>query len=180
MSFLDPTIEARQPKSQATPLSEELIQLLTGMVTSETGGGFAEGQKGISDFASARSSPEQFLELMGPLREMFDRETERQVSQTREGFSATGNRQSLGLAREEGRQRTERGTNLDALISDLFLKEQSNLLRAFESLRSPFIDFGKLGILPEDTFLKDSRFTTITRGIGDLGQGAAAVVAATG
>ena len=180
MSFLDPKIETRQPKSQATPLSEELIQLLTGMVTSETGGGFAEGQKGISDFASARSSPEQFLELMGPLREMFDRETERQVSQTREGFSATGNRQSLGLAREEGRQRTERGTNLDALISDLFLKEQSNLLRAFESLRSPFIDFGKLGILPEDTFIKDPRFTTLTRGIGDLAKGGAAIAGATG
>ena len=64
MSFLDPKIEARQPKAQASPLSEELIQLLTSMVTSETGGGFAEGQKGISDFASARSSPEQFLELL--------------------------------------------------------------------------------------------------------------------
>lgn len=178
MGFLQPDIETRQPKSQATGLSEELIQLLTGMVTSETGGGFAEAQKGFSDFASARSSPEQFLELMGPLREMFDRETERQVSQTREGFSATGNRQSLGLAREEGRQRTERGTNLDALISDLFLKEQGNLLKAFELMRAPFTGIGSQGIFEEDSFVIDSPFTTFTRGIGDLAQGAGAVVRA--
>ena len=182
MGFLKPDITSRQPRSQASPLSDELIKFLTEMITGNaepgSGGPFGAAQQGLADFATARSSPEQFLELMGPLREMFNRETDRQVAQTTESFGASGNRLSTGLAREGGRQRTERGTNLDALISQLFLSEQENLLKAFELMRSPFLDIGKLGILPEDTIVNDSPFVTGANIFGNLASGAGDVITA--
>ena len=182
MGFLKPDITSRQPRSQASPLSDELIKFLTEMITGTaepgSGGPFGDAQRGIQDFATARSSPEQFLELMGPLREMFNRETDKQVAQTRESFGVTGNRLSTGLAREEGRQRTERGTDLDALISGLFLKEQENLLKSFELLRSPFLDIARQGILPEDTIINDSSFVAASKVFGDLAKGGAAIAGA--
>ncbi len=174
-----PDIEARQPKSQATPLSQGILDFLTRSISGEGeegGGDFGFAQQGFRDFATARSTPEQFLELMGPLRAIFERETEKSVAQTREGFSATGNRQGTGLAREEGRVRTEQATNLDALMSQLFLREQDNLLKALSGLREPFTQFGAQGILPEQTIVSDSPFVTLTKTLADLAKGAGAVI----
>ncbi len=180
MSFLKPDIEARQPKSQATPLSQGILDFLLKNLSGEgeegAGGDLGVAQQGFRDFATARSTPEQFLELMGPLRAIFERETEKDVAQTREGFSATGNRQGTGLAREEGRVRTEQATNLDALMSQLFLREQDNLLKALSGLREPFTQFGSQGILPEQTIVSDSPFVTLTKTLADLAKGAGAVI----
>ncbi len=180
MGFLKPDIEAREVRSQASPLSDELLKFLTGNLTGEgvAGGGGDVGfaQQGLRDFATARSTPEQFLELMGPLRAIFERQTEVDVAKTREGAVATGNRQSIGLAREEGRVRTESNTNLQALLSDLFLKEQSNLVNALGAIRQPFLDFAQLGINPDQTIISDSPFVQGAKTLADLAKGAGAVI----
>lgn len=154
------------------------------------GGGFGKGQiagaEGIQDFISARQSPEQFAELMGPLRKMFDIETERAAAAQRESLGMTGNRFSTSLAREQGRLRGERSTELDALMSQLFLGEQGKLLQALgmqhdmgTAAIEPFFRFAEMGILPEQLYKQDSAwkrysgvakdFLEIVKGIRDMG-----------
>ena len=180
MGFLKPRVEGRPVKSQATPLAEGILEFLVNSLSgeggAEGGGDFGAAQRGLGEFAEARSSPEQFLELMGPLRAMFDRETERNVAQTKEDFSVTGNRLGTGLAREAGRVRTERSTDLDALMSQLFLQEQDKLLTALTSLRDPFVQFGSQGIQPDKTIVSDAPFVAITKTLADLAKGAGALI----
>ena len=189
MGFLKPDIEAHQPKSQATPLSSDILQMLREAIK---GGTFGEGlgsqQKaageGVERFIGARETPEQFLELMGPLREQFARETERGVAGQRESLGLTGNRFSESLLREEGRFRRERGTDIDALMSNLFLQDQGNLLSALglqgqlgQQATQPFFDFASLGIRPEETVVSDSPWVTffklMTEGAKGVGTAAA-------
>ena len=182
MGFLKPRIEGRQVKTQATPLAEGILDFLMKSLSGEGGveggGGFGAAQRGFAEFAEARSTPEQFLELMGPLRAVFERQTERDVAQTREGFSAAGGRLGTGLAREEGRVRTERSTELDALMSQLFLQEQDKLLTALSGLRAPFMQFGAQGIQPEQTVVTDAPFVAFTKVLADLAKGGGAVIGA--
>ena len=173
MGFLKPEVEGFQPKSQATPLSGDILSMLRGLMS---GGQFGEpigpGQQaaagGIQDFISARETPDQFLELMGPLRESFNRETGRIQAQQKETFGGLGNRFSTSLARETGRVGRERGTDLDAMISQMFLQDQGSLLQALgmqqqfgQQATQPFFDCAKLGIVPEEPVVTDSPWTTL-------------------
>lgn len=149
------------------------------------GGGFGKGQiagaEGIQDYISARQTPDQFAELMDPLRKMFDIETERAAAAQKESLGMTGNRFSTSLAREQGRLRGERATQLDALMSQLFLGEQGNLLQALgmqhqmgSEAIEPFFQFAEMGILPEQLYKQDSawkRYSGFMKDIQDLAAG---------
>jgi hypothetical protein len=118
---------------------------------------------------------------MGPLRKLFQQDTDRAAADTREAFGATGNRMSSALAREEGRMRGERGTQLDALMSQLFLGEQGNLLNAIglqgqlgTQALTPFMTLGSMGILPEELYNMGSkwdRYTGVARDTIDIVKG---------
>lgn len=126
-----------------------------------------EAASGVQDFIGARETPEQFLELMGPLRDVFNRQTDLDAAQTKESLGQSGNRFSTAVPSLIGRQRGERATQLDALMSQAFLQEQGGLLQALGMLQGfgqeatrPFFDFAKMGILPEQTVVQDSPFVT--------------------
>ena len=122
-------------------------------------------------------TPEQFAELIAPLQELFNKQTDRGVAATKEGISAVGGRFSASSQRQEGRQRNERAGELDALISNLFFQQQDQLLNALGAQQTfgmqnlqPFLDFAGLGILPENTTVSDSNTTAgIKLGTGILG-----------
>lgn len=139
----------------------------------------------VDSFIQARETPEQFMSLMGPLREVFQLNTDRAAGEVREGLSQTGNRLSTAAAREEGKVRNEGNLNLEALLSQLFLGDQANLLNAIGQKQNmaiqntaPAFDFAGAGILPDQTIIQDSPATMIFKGLGELikagAQGAAA------
>lgn len=73
-----------------------------------------------------------------------------------------GNRFGTPLAREEGRVRGEAGLNLDALISNLFLNEQGNLLNAINSMQTmgvqntaPAFNMAQQGVHQDQTIVTD-------------------------
>ena len=191
MGFLKPDIESREVKSQATPLAEGVLSRLMTMLTEggQLGDPIGPGQTaaaaGVQDFITARETPDQFLELMGPLRDVFNRQTDRAAAQTRESLGATGNRFSTSLIKEEGRLRGERGTELDAMISQLFLQDQGSLLQALglqnqfaTSALSPFLNLSGLGINPDQTIVSDSPFVTYMKLLTDSAEAAGSVIAA--
>ena len=181
-----PKVRTKQPKSQATPLSEDILGMLRGMMSQ---GGFGDPisstQKaaagGTQDFIDARKDTDAFNELMGPLRKAFEVDTDRAAAGQRESLGMLGGRFSTGLAREEGRLRGERATELDAMISQMFLQEQSNLLGALglqsqqgQSFMQPFMDFGKMGIFEENMFIEDSpwdRYAGASKDVLDFAKG---------
>jgi hypothetical protein len=173
MGFLKPDINTQQPKSQATPLSQDVLNLLRqaiagGNMGSPMSASGKEAESSLSGFIKDRQSPEMFNELMGPLREAFGLQTEKDVAKTREGMSAMGNRFGTPMLREEGRVRNEANIGLNDQISRLFLGEQANLLKgigmqgdmAAQNLQ-PFYDFAGLGILPENQFVTDNPWMTL-------------------
>ena len=178
MGFLKPNIETRQPTSQATPLSQDVLSILRQAIS---GGNMSDtaltpeqkaASEGVSSFIASRQSPEMFNQLMGPLREAFGLQTEKDVAATRSGFSATGNRFSRSMMREEGRVRNEANTNLNAQLSKMFLDEQTNLLGALQLQQGmgmqnlqPFLDFAGLGVLPQQTFVTDNPWMTLLSGV---------------
>lgn len=199
-SLLKPNVESREVRSQATPLAEDVLAQLRAEIAGGTfGAGVGPAQQGAissaQGFIKARESPEQFLQLMGPLREMFNIQTEKDVAQTREGFGAAGGRLSKGLAREEGRVRNERGIAGDAAISQLFLQDQDRLLQGINLLGSlgaqsllPFLQLGGMGINPEAQIVNDSPLMSIlklavpiaTAAVGNPLAGATAATGAAG
>jgi len=102
---------------------------------------------------------------MEPIRGASEFQTERDVADTREGFSVLGGRFSSPLASAEGQVKAERGANLDSLISQMFLADQGNLLNAINSMHqqgsqnvAPAFQMAGLGINPENTIVSDSPF----------------------
>ena len=75
MGFLQPRIETRQPRSQATPLAEDVLGLLRKQIL---GGTFGEGAgslqreagTAIRQFVNARQTPDLFKELAAPIMEL--------------------------------------------------------------------------------------------------------------
>lgn len=168
MGFLKPDIESRETGSQATPLAEDILKLLRGQIAGgDFGSGVTKTQRSATDsaekFIDDRQSPEAFAELMGPLRKMFDIQTNRSAAATREAFSQTGNRFSTSLGKVESQGRNERDLQLDSLLSELFLQEQGRLLQGIELLGkmgssniAPFMALGQQGINPDQTIVSDS------------------------
>ena len=160
--------KTKKQKSPATPLSNDILGVLRNMMSQgEFGAPISPTQKaaasGTQDFISDRSNPEMFNELMGPLRKAFERDTDRAAAGQRESIGMLGGRFSTGLAREEGRLRGDRATDLDAMISQMFLQEQGNLLSALglqgqlgQQFMDPFMDFGKMGIFPDHQVVSDN------------------------
>jgi len=188
--WLKPNIDTKQPKSQATPLSQDVLNLLRqaiaggnmGAPMSATG---KAAETNLSSFISDRQTPEMFNELMGPLREAFGLQTEKDVAKTREGMSMMGNRFGTPMAREEGRVRSEANINLNDQITKLFMGEQANLLKGIgmqgdmaTSNLQPFYDFAGLGILPENQFVTDNPWMTIIRELIKAGGTVAGAAAA--
>ena len=174
MGIFKPQIEKESVESQATPLAGDVLQMLIQQLTGGTAGeGFGPQQRAggsIQQFIDARADPAKFLELMAPLREAFNLQTDRSAAQTREGFGAQGARLSTSLARTEGRQRGERDIQLDSLISQMFLADQGNLLRAIGAQQefgtqnlAPFFNLAGQGIFPENTIIQDSQFSQILK-----------------
>ncbi len=148
----------------------------------EFGEGLTKGQResdaSLESFISARETPEMFAELIKPLEAIFNRGTDRAAAQTREGFSATGNRFSTGLAQTESRQRGDRQLDFQGMLSELFFGQQDQLLNAIGQQSAqgaanaqPFFDFAGLGILPENTIVSDSPSTQALKFFTELAQG---------
>lgn len=147
--------------------------MLGSLTSGELGTGVGAGQKAagrnVQDYISARGDMGAFEELMGPLRKVFQAETDRGAAQIRESFGATGNRMSTGLAREEGLFRGESADRLNALMSQLFLGEQSNLLNAIglqgqlgKEAIAPVFSLASMGILPEELYNMGSKWDRYT------------------
>lgn len=182
-----PRIEAHQPKTQATPLSGDILTLLRSAIEGGTiGEGLTAHQQeagaGVRDFIDARQTPDAFMALMGPLREAFNLQTEKAVGGMREGMAPLGARMGTSAGRVEGQMRGERDLQLDSLLSQLFLQEQGALLQALgmqhgmgQSNMQPAFDFGAMGIMPEQLMVRDSSFLTAMKGLSELMQGAGSV-----
>ena len=192
MGFLKPDIESKEVKSQATPLAENVLTRLMALLSegglgTPIGPGQTAAAGGIQDFIGARETPEQFLELMGPLREVFNRETGRIQAQQKETFGQIGSRFSSSLAGETGRVGRERATDLDAMISQLFLQDQGSLLQALgmqqqfgQQALDPFLQMAGLGISPDQTIVSDSPFVTYMKLVTQGAEAAAGAAAAAG
>jgi hypothetical protein len=144
------------------------------------GAGQKAAGESISKYIAARESPEAFEELMGPIREAFNLDTEKIAAQQKEELGVIGGRFGTGLAREQGRLRGERGLELDSLMSQLFLGEQQNLLGAIgtqgqlgTAAIAPFLQALTLGVQPEETVVGNSPFQNLL----DLGSVVAAIMA---
>lgn len=194
--MLKPVVSSRQQKSQATPLGEDILSLLKKQLTSSDtfGGGVTGAQQGamksMDKFIGARETPEQFMKLMGPLKEMFQLNTDKSAAQTRESFGATGNRMSRSAMKAEGATRNEGNLSLQAMLSQLFMGDQANLLGAIGQKQqmanqniAPALDFGAMGIMPDQTMINDSTATTLFKGFNELlksGTGVAKTIATGG
>jgi hypothetical protein len=190
MGFLRPEITSRQQRSPATPLGENVLAQLSQYFNSaDFGKGVSapnrEAMGSVDSFIKARETPDQFMSLMGPLREVFQINTDRAAGEVREGFSQTGGRLSTALGREEGKARNEGNLNLEALMSQLFLGDQANLLNAIGQKQNmavqntaPVFDFGAAGVLPDQTIIQDSPAKMIFQGIGELLKAASASASA--
>lgn len=147
------------------------------------GGSFGSGiaapqqqaMQSVNQFISARETPEQFMALMGPLREMFQLNSDKAAAQTREGQSIAGTRLSRSTASAEGATRNEGMLGLESLMSQLFLQDQGNLLNAIGQKQGmaqqnvdPFLQFGSAGIMPDQTMINDSTGMQLFKGLGEL------------
>ena len=188
-----PSVETKQPKSQATPLSGDILEWLRSTFQGGVGGdtlgqGIGAPQQAagenISDFIAGSKDLEAFNEMLGPLRKSFGRETQRGEAAIKESMGALGNRFSTSTQKNVGQFRGERASQIESLIADMFLRNQSNLLGAIGQQQQfgiqnlqPFFDFAGLGILPEDLLVGDSPFSQIAN---PLAQGAGAFFGAGG
>lgn len=181
---LGPEVTSRQPRSQATPLAEDFLNLLRREIA---GGTFGEGLPGlgresgtaIRQFIENRASPENFARLAAPLTDISRRETDRSAADLREGFSIAGSRFGTPMAMGEARLRSDAGQNLDATLSNLFQSEQGNLLSGIGMMNQigmqgimPFLQMAMQGIMPEQTMIQENPFMTLLGGLGGLGMGA--------
>lgn len=184
MSFLQPEIKAKQPRSQATPLSEDVLDVLRKQVL---GGAFGEGlgplqrEAGTAtrQFIKSRQTMDDFGKLAQPLIDISRRETDRSAADLRESFGIAGSRFGTPLAFGESRLRTDAGQNLDATLAELFQQEQGRLLEAIGMLQSigqqniePIMNMAQLGVLPEEMFAVDSPWMLAIEGIAALAEGA--------
>lgn len=172
---MQPNVESREVKSQATPLAGDVLDVLRKQITGGTfGEGFGPLQReagtAIQQFTHNRADPANFAKLMGPLREMFNTQTDRGAAQVREGMGAAGNRFSTSTMREEGRFRGERANALDAQIGQMFQESQNQLLQGLGMMQNfgaqnvnPFFQMASQGINPENQIVTEDPIMQILK-----------------
>lgn len=146
MGMLRPRVKTQQPVSIGTPLAKDFISALqeslrAGGLGTPVGPVAAKTSAALDEFIRQRSDPSNFLATVEPLKELFDRETERGIAALRESMGMMGQRFGTPLAKEEANLRLERNNQLNSMINELFRQEQANLLSAL-GLQKSLADSG--------------------------------------
>ncbi len=181
--------KAQEVKSQATPLSEDILAILRGQLAE---GGLGEGVGPLQ--REAGTAARQFVEagggkfdlspLLKQLQEIQQQTTEENVGNLREGFGIAGSRFGTPLAESEGRLRRDLATRFGAQTGELlrgeFGAQMDRLLSGIGTLQgigqqniSPFLQFAAMGINPE-TFTENPFVTGINLA-ANVGKGVASV-----
>lgn len=192
MGFLKPQRETYQPQSQASPLAGDVLDLLRRSIAGGTfGSGFGPLQRGagtaIQQYVNARQTPEMFNKLAEPLVKLADIQLGKNLGNLKEAFSIGGNRFSSSAAKGIAQEQTDSSANLQAQLSDLFMKGQDQLFNAIQAMQTmgtqdlaPLFSMAGMGILPEQTVYQDSPFvkgvqlwTNLMAAAGDAAKAAA-------
>lgn len=182
--LIQPTTKRVQGQSQATPLANDVLDLLMKQITGGTfGSGFGplQQQAGTSAQQFVNSGGGQFdtSELFKNLGDVFRQNQQQDVAQLRENYGGIGGRLSSGAAGAEADLLAKGNANFGAQLGEIsrqeFGNQQNRLLQGIQSLfqmgtqaTQPFFDMASLGILPETIAFGDSplkQFTGIASGL---------------
>lgn len=179
----------QEVRSQATPLSEDILSLLRGQISKgELGAGVGPLQReagtAARQFVSSGGGRFDLSPLLGQLEEIQRRRVSESTGDLRESFGIAGTRFGTPLATGEGRLRRELETEFGAQTGELlrteFGAQQQRLLQGIELLQNlgqenlePFLMLAQLGINPE--VFTENPFVTALAGLAGGAQGVAAI-----
>jgi len=174
-----------QPKSQATPLAEDVLGFLQGQIGPEGFGPLTalqrQAQNFLGDFLAL--GPEQLSPLLGQLEGIQQRRTGEQVGDLREAFSIGGGRFGTTASIGEARLREGLEETFGAQLSQLLLAQQGQQITAAGTAGTlaaqnidPFIQLAGLGILPEEIFFEQNPFVTGLGALAGLAGGAGSLI----
>ncbi len=156
---MPPQVSTNQPESQATPFSEDFLQIMQGLLSPD----FLSGLTRDSGTAAR-----QFVNT-GGFTPALKQETQDQFGDIRESQGARGVRFGTTGVREEGRI-LERSANA---ASANLLGGIQTLGQIDQGVLQQFLQLAMSGILPENTIVSENPITSILKG-GAAGAGAAA------
>lgn len=174
-----PQAKTIQPESQATPLSEDVLDLLRRQLAQ--GSQVAtplQRQAGtnISQFINEGGGEFNLSPLFSALSETFGQQNEQALAQLNENFSIGGGRFGTGNQTAQGRFLAESVPRQQAVLGniglDAFNQQMARLLQAIGTQSNigaqgfaPFLQLAGQGIIPEQTFLQQN---PIVSGLGAL------------
>lgn len=186
--------ETIQPKSQATPLAEDVLGLLQGQVAQLAQGGFAtdlQRQAGtaIQQFLGAQQGGPMGMSnpLIQSLDKVFQQNLASTAAQGTEQFSGMGLRGSSGAGVGIGRALGEQSNQQDALLQGIIREQenlrQQNLLQGGQALQqfdinqlASALGLAPAGIFGEQTIVKPGMFQQALQAITGAAGGASSLI----
>ena len=185
-----------QPRSQATPLSEDVIRELQGRISSSLGQSFGNIGEAGTNIRQLLSSGGGIRDVASPgnyitnLEAIFQRNLDRSVADLREGTSITGNRFGTGGQLAESRLRSDALTDFGGKLSELELglnqvgiQRDTGVAQLMAGLSqtlaglgqtemAPFLALASQGIIPEEVIASPNPWlqlgTSLIQGAGNF------------
>lgn len=177
---MEPSIETRQPESQATPLSEDVVQLLENRISQFGAGMTGTRQAGTAIRQFVESGPGALPEeQQRAIEQTQSQARERALDQIGEEFSVMGGTQGSPagftaaetMSRLAPRQTQQRFAEQRRRAAQQ-LSAAGQLAQISQAMQQPFLNVAQQGIMPEQTIVGESPFSQISGTVGGLLQGA--------